>query len=79
MAWQKIRSRTLDHLPRRFFSLDLEDEIPSVFGLSSLRMFILNRRFFIARQLLRSCSSSLDAVLLSDSRDVVFQANPLKL
>ena len=72
----KIRSRVLDHLPRKLFSLDLADETPSPFGISSLRMFILNRRFFIARQLLRSCSASIDAVLLSDSRDVVFQANP---
>lgn len=74
-----LRSQILDHLPRLLFSLELQDESPSPLGISSLRMFILNRRFIIARQLLRSSFSSFDAVLLSDSRDVVFQANPFAI
>jgi len=74
----RIRSRALARLPWSSESLELADETPSPFGLSSLRIFILNRRFFIARELLRSCSTPPDAVLLSDSRDVVFQANPFE-
>ena len=72
----KLRSRALSQLTPLSIGNDLADEQPSPLGISSLRMFILNRRFFIARQLLRSCSTPPDAVLLSDSRDVVFQANP---
>ena len=72
----KIRSRALARLSWYSESLELADETPSPFGLSSLRMFILNRRFFIARELLRLSSIPPDAVLLSDSRDVVFQSNP---
>ena len=75
----KIRARALARLPWSSQRLELADETPSPFGLSSLRIFILNRRFFIARELLRSCPTPPEAVLLSDSRDVVFQANPFVL
>jgi len=56
--------------------LQLADERPSWLGLSSRQMFILNRRFFVARRLLQARRSSIGSVLLSDSRDVVFQADP---
>ncbi|QPN64311.1 hypothetical protein [Synechococcus sp. CBW1004] len=72
----RLRSRALALLPGMSEHLSLADEKPSPLGLSSQRMFILNRRFFIARRLLRSLSAPPDAVLLSDSRDVVFQADP---
>lgn len=72
----RLRSQALAHLPGLSARLSLADERPSPLGLSSQRMFILNRRFFLARQLLRSLDPSPDAVLLSDSRDVVFQADP---
>lgn len=72
----RLRSRALAHLPGLSARLSLADERPSPLGLSSQRMFILNRRFFIARQLLRALPTPSDAVLLSDSRDVVFQADP---
>lgn len=72
----RLRSRLLGHLPGRSANLALADERPSPLGLSSQRMFILNRRFFIARRLLRSLATAPDAVLLSDSRDVVFQGDP---
>lgn len=72
----RLRARALAHLPGLSARLCLADERPSPLGLSSQRMFILNRRFFVARQLLRSLAAPPDAVLLSDSRDVVFQADP---
>ena len=72
----KLRSRALSGLSLMSPPLNFADERPSPLGISSLRMFILNRRFFIARQLLRTCSIEHDAVLLTDSRDVVLQANP---
>jgi hypothetical protein len=58
------------------FSLQLADEGPSWLGFSSTRMFILNRRFFVARRIIAARRSSTASVLLSDSRDVVFQADP---
>ena len=72
----RLRSRALAYLPGLLARLSLADERPAPLGLSSQRMFVLNRRFFIARQLLRSLATPPDAVLLSDSRDVVFQADP---
>ena len=72
----KSRSWVLSQLSALSNCLKFADEKPSPLGISSLRMFILNRRFFIARQLLYSCSSPPDAVLLTDSRDVVLQTNP---
>ena len=75
----KLRSRALSGLSLISPPLNFADERPSPLGISSLRMFILNRRFFIARQLLRACSAEHDAVLLADSRDVVFQANPFSI
>lgn len=75
----RLRSRALALLPGLSSRLSLVDEKPSPLGLSSQRMFILNRRFFLARQLLRLLTAPPDAVLLSDSRDVVFQADPFAL
>lgn len=72
----RLRSWSLARLPIVSASLALADERTSPLGLSSQRMFILNRRFFIARKLLRSLTTPPEAVLLSDSRDVVFQADP---
>ncbi|MCT0201795.1 MULTISPECIES: hypothetical protein [Synechococcaceae] len=56
--------------------LRLIDEQPSLFGLSSQGLFILNRRFFIARSIIRQLSEKVDSILLSDSRDVIFQGDP---
>ncbi|MDC3009367.1 hypothetical protein OAZ06_00155 [Synechococcus sp. AH-736-G20] len=78
-ALAKLRSFLLSRLSEFSWRLCLADEQPSFLGLSSLRMFILNRRFFIARNILYSCSKDIDAVLLTDSRDVVFQDNPFKV
>jgi len=72
----RLRSWSLSRIPPRLAGLTLADERPSPLGLSSQELFILNRRFFLARHLLRCQESSPDAVLLTDSRDVVFQADP---
>ena len=57
-------------------TLKFADEQPTWHGLSSTNLFILNRRFFVARRIIASRRRSIDSVLLSDSRDVVFQADP---
>ena len=75
----KLRSWALSRLSLISSRLNFAYERPSPLGISSLRMFILNRRFFIARQLLLTCSAEYDAVLLTDSRDVVLQANPFTI
>lgn len=69
-TWLLVRLQALG------FVLQLADERPSWLGFSSMRMFILNRRFFVARRIIASRRSSTASVLLSDSRDVVFQADP---
>ena len=70
------RSSLLARLHHWGWSTQLADEQPSFLGLSTQKMFILNRRFFLARRIIQSSSPSVSSVLLSDSRDVVFQSDP---
>ncbi|MFM7675457.1 MAG: hypothetical protein ACKO5F_07690 [Synechococcus sp.] len=72
----RLRSRILAAMQALAIPLSLADERSNPFGLSSRRMFILNRRFFIAREIIRTLAADTRSVLLSDSRDVVLQADP---
>lgn len=77
---RRVLARILARFRRQLRQLGLPmkpaDERFHPLGLSSKRLFILNRRFFIARSLLKQSAEDIEAVLLADSRDVIFQADP---
>ena len=72
----RIRTRLVVFLERCGWRLTFLDERPNHLGMSSQQLFILNRRFFLARKIIRERLNAYSSVMLADSRDVVLQSDP---